>query len=380
MYKIFFISIAIMLSACNVTTGNTNFVTQSTPDTKLAKDFFTEEVKQCGASNITEKNVMFVDDLIGISPLELYSSNSLTVKWNYVGDRVLRLLDMTYKVASDKDARGAKVLIGFMEEAARTELMYDWENWNDIAGKTCWKGPDSKCAYHHPEFASQFISGMLISAVILEEYIEPNQRIVLDKYFAKMYKRFIKPQAFNQWSTGFYAGANGGVGNLAYARWTNDQRLFAKEIKYRTKIIRKHFRKDGWIENNSWRGNRDYWYHTLGLDTVLGYMVIARANGYDLFADQDINSRISASIDKTVLGNKSLVEFSKKGYKGKNHITGKKDARPHLHQEAINLVQFMKKEYNVHITPRQEHFYRQGDQENVSMTVGFNASCYYKSK
>jgi len=380
MRKTLLVAVTMMLSACNVTTGSTNFLSQPKPDTKFASDFFTEEVKQCGMSNVTETNVMFVNKLIGISPLELYSSNSLTVKWNYVGDRVLRLLDMSYKVASDKDARGAKILVNFMEEAARTNLMYDWENWNDIAGQSCWKGPDSKCAYHHPEFASQFIAGMLISAIILEEYIEPNQKIVLDKYFAKMYKRFIKPQAFNQWSTGFYAGAGGGLGNIAYARWTNDKRLLAKEINYRKKIIRKHFRKDGWIENNSWRGNRDYWYHTLAVDTVLGYMIIARANGYDLFKDQDINSRVSASIDKTVLGNKSLEEFSKKGYKGKNHIKGKKDARPHLHQEAVNIVQIMKEEYGVHITPREEHFHRRGNQENISSTIGFNASCYYKSK
>ena len=111
------------------------------------------------------------------------------------------------------------------------------------------------------------------------------------------------------------------------------------------------------------------------------YGTVDELNSYlGLIKDQDINSRVSASIDKTVLGNKSLEEFSKKGYKGKNHIKGKKGARPHLHQEAINIVQFMKEEYGVHITPREEHFRRRGNQENISSTIGFNASCYYKSK
>ena len=69
---------------------------------------------------------------------------------------------MAYKVASEKDQQdGAKILIRLYGRSRQNKFMYDWENWNDIAGKSCWKGPDSKCAYHHPEFASQFIAGML---------------------------------------------------------------------------------------------------------------------------------------------------------------------------------------------------------------------------
>ena len=372
---------SVFLTGCMTTHSayNNNNKHQPAPKVEFAKDFFTEEIKQCGYAKMTTFNVSYADALLYVTPEDLYESGSLTVKWNYIGDKVLRLVDLSYTVASDKDAQGAKVLLNIIEEAANTNLMYNWENWNDIKGKSCWKGPDGKCAYHHPEFTTHFITGILISAIVLEEYITPQQKVTFDKYFAKMYKRFIRPQAFNNWSSGFYANANGGVGNIAYARWTNDEKLFLKEVNYRKKIIRGHFRKDGWIENNSWRGNRDYWYHTLGLDSALGYMLLARANGYDLFKDTDINSRISASIDKTVLGNKSLEEFSKKGYKGKNHVTGKRGARPHMHQESINLVQIMQEEYGVYITPRKQHFSRQHGREKVSSHVGFNASCYYKN-
>lgn len=372
--------IMLILSACNTTT-NAGITFNKTPEyVNFANDFFVDEVKQCGITDLSEDNIYFIDELIGIQPDELYNSNSLTVKWNYIGDRILRLLDMSYYAASNKDEVYAQMILETIEEAADTNLMYNWENWSDVAGQSCWKGPNGKCAYHHPEFATSFISGILISAVILEEYISPEQRVKFDRYFNKMHKRFIKPQAFNNWSTGFYAGSNGGIGNLAYARWTRDSRLFAKEIKYRKKIIKKHFRKDGWIENNSWRGNRDYWYHTLGVDAVLGYMIIARANGVDLFNDPVIGPRIQASIDKTILGNKSLEKFSEKGYKGKNHITGPKNARPHMHQNATNLTKIVEEEYGIYINPRNEHFRRGRTQENVNVHSGFNASCYYKSK
>jgi hypothetical protein len=372
-----------LLSACSVNTSNFPINTSNKTFAEpmvFAEDFFVDEVKSCGASNVNQENLDFIQGLIGIQPDQLYNSNSLTVKWNYIGDRVLRTLDMSYTVASEKNNDDAQKILAIIEKAADTQLFYDWENWNDVAGKSCWRGPDGKCAYHHPEFATQFITGMLISAIVLEEYITPAQKEKFNTYFDKMYKRFIAPQAFNNWSTGFYAGANGGIGNLAYARWTRDTWLFNKEITYRKHIIKKHFKSDGWIENNSWRGNRDYWYHTLGLDTVLGYMIIARSNGIDLFNDKQISSRISASIDKTVLGNQSLEKFSEKGYKGKNHITGSKDARPHMHQEATNLVQIVNNEYGVSIQPRNDHFRRQNGQENVNVHVGFNASCYYSSK
>ena len=367
--------IAVFLSACSMTTQSLSNASQ----TELAEDFFTNKIGSCGKSPVVNANINFVNDLLTVTPNRLYNSSSLTVDWNYIGDRVLRMVDMSYKVASTNDEAGAIKLLGIIEDAADKNKFYDWQNWRDVAGSSCWKGPDSKCAYHHPEFVSQFFAGVLITANVLDEYIWPEQREKFNKYFAKMYKRFIKPQAFNDWSSGFYAGANGGLGNLAYARWTRDTRLFAKEINFRKKIIKKHFRKDGWIENNSWRGNRDYWYHTLAVDTVLGYMLIARANGVDLFNDPVIGPRVYASLEKTVLGNKSLKEFSKKGYKGKNHITGKKDARPHMHQEATNLVLIAKKEYGITIKPRAEHFRRQNGQENVNALIGFNASCYYRS-
>lgn len=372
--KYFLLPIVVLLNACSTTQVITH-----TSQTSFAEDFFVEDIKSCSVYDVNEQNLNFVEDLIGIEPTELYNSNSLTVKWNYIGDRVLRNLGMAYTVASENNQEDAEKLLAMVEQAADTSLFYDWENWQDIAGKSCWKGPDSKCAYHHPEVVSQAFLGMMMTAIVLEEYVTPSQKTKFDNYFKKMYNRFIKPQAFNSWSTGFYAGANGGIANLAYARWTRDQGLFIKEINYRTRIIKKHFREDGWIENNSWRGNRDYWYHTLGVDTVLGYMLIARSNGVDLFNDPIIGLRVRASIDKTILGNQSLEKFSEKGHKGKNHITGAKDARPHMHQEATNLVEIVSREYGIDIKPRSEHFRRQDDQEKVNSLVGFNASCYYSS-
>ena len=71
--------------------------------------------------------------------------------------------------------------------------------------------------------------------------------------------------------------ANGGIGRLAYAHWTNDIQLAKDEFKKRFNQIDRLTLKDGYYNNNSFRGVRALWYHSMGLDNVLGYIAIAKA-------------------------------------------------------------------------------------------------------
>ena len=72
--------IMLILSACNTTT-NAGITFNKTPEyVNFANDFFVDEVKQCGITDLSEDNIYFIDELIGIQPDELYNSNSLTVK------------------------------------------------------------------------------------------------------------------------------------------------------------------------------------------------------------------------------------------------------------------------------------------------------------
>ena len=75
---------------------------------------------------------------------------------------------------------------------------------------------------------------------------------------------------------GFYAMGNGGIPNLVYANWANDKKFAAKEFNFRFKNIEKVFYKDGYINNNSFRGYRGLWYHSYGLNSALGYIYLAK--------------------------------------------------------------------------------------------------------
>ena len=63
----------------------------------------------------------------------------------------------------------------------------------------------------------------------------------------------------------FYQFANGGMTTLTYAAWIGNKKLAAKEINFRFKEISKLFFDDGYINNNSFRGSRAQWYHSLGV-------------------------------------------------------------------------------------------------------------------
>ena len=56
---------------------------------------------------------------------------------------------------------------------------------------------------------------------------------MFNKYIKKMHKKFIEPDAFYDEEQGFYAMGNGGIPNLAFANWSNDKKLAAKEFNFR---------------------------------------------------------------------------------------------------------------------------------------------------
>ena len=76
--------------------------------------------------------------------------------------------------------------------------------------------------------------------------------------------------------------ANGGLSTLVYASWTNNKKLAAKEINHTFNEIDRLFYKDGYINDNSFRGGRGQWYHSYGVDIALGYVYIAKLWGAEV--------------------------------------------------------------------------------------------------
>ena len=105
---------------------------------------------------------------------------------------------------------------------------------------------------------------------------------------------------------GFYAHANGGLGILVYAHWSDNKKLAANEINYRLKRIDHYFMEDGYIKGNSFRGNRSQFYHTYGVNATLGYIWIAKQFGAKV--PENIENKVINSIH---ISNLAIVDREK---------------------------------------------------------------------
>ena len=164
------------------------------------------------------------------------------------------------------------------------------------------------------------------------------QRRIVDNYTRKLHRRYIKPwYAGARRGRGFFQMANGGIGELAYAAWSEDKRLASKTFKRMFKDIRSRFFKDGYINNNSFRGVRGFWYHTYGVNSALA--VIGLAKAWDVGVPKVVTDRVRKSVELINVGVVNLKKFDSRkfsGYRG-NASTNPKDARPHIHQMAIAI-------------------------------------------
>lgn len=345
------------------------------------KDFFVEQInaKECSVGN-KNTNLEWIKDIAQINANKLFAKDtSLTVNHNQLSKRWAELLRITYIAAGDLDKQLAHDIIDILVYIAKAEALLSTST--DTDGQ-CWAGgnKNAKCAYHTPQHTGFAFHAMLYSAIILKEYITSEQKEILDEYFDQAYEKFISPFAIKSLhADGFYEFGDYGLGVLAYAHWTNDKGLAKKEIERRYQSIRRKIESTGYINNNSYRGNRGYWYHTLGANSIYGYAIVARAYGVDFFKDPKLGPDLRAMALKTLEGELDYNKFISKGNRGKNVSKDPKDARLHMHQMAVSLPSIILNEFG--ITVGNNYRYQSlKNAETIDRFIGFNVDCYYNSK
>ena len=202
---------------------------------------------------------------------------------------------------------------------------------------------------------------------------------VIDKYVDGMWKRFMKPTLFQKQDSGFYQFANGGMTTLTYAAWTGNKKLAAKEINFRFKEISKLFFDDGYINNNSFRGTRAQWYHSLGVQSALGYVDIAKLWGAEV--PPKLQKKLTASAELVNLAIVDWDKFRSRKWQAKvRNAAGKELARKFTHQHAFGIAVMMKEVTGVEFDPtrsddRHTSMRMFHVREGIDGITGFNALC-----
>ena len=356
------------------------------------KDFFVDDIRgeACHRHASTSNFDYQWEYISGLSKIDGATFNeegsSLSVKHGELSKRWANLLDLTYHAAATDDAVQSRRIVDLLVHLAEQETLFSTPKLSELAKGKCWKDGNTKakCPTHTTEHASHYFVAFVYSAIVLREHMSDAEEALIDKYIKRSYRDYIRPVArLLEKGSGFYSFAHNGLGILAYANWSNDTRLAKKEIRRTTQIIFRIVNRKGYIDNNSYRGVRAYWYHTSGVHNILAYALVVREHGVDLFKDRKVGPKLKALADATLEGGVDLDKFMSKGSKGtkysKNYSMDPKDARPHMHQMAVSLPMILLREFRVDV-PTAPKYQRLVRHETVDRFVGFNAACYYASK
>ena len=241
----------------------------------------------------------------------------------------------------------AEVMVAWAEAGVMLTTLTDEEISrlkNQGKAESCYGGGKAKgdkpCLSHRPQEAQIYGSTYIQQAYLMKDQFTKEQFQIIDKYIDTLYKKYIEPWALSASgsSVGFFQMADGTVSVLSYLAWKDKPEEAAKWIKRGIKKANKVVYKDGYIHNNSFRGVKDVWYHSKGVNNLLGLYAIAELWGYKEFPKK-LKKKIDKTVDVLNLGLTDVKTYRKRKdpKQLQNHTKEQKDAAYHTHQMAISL-------------------------------------------
>ena len=334
---------------------------------------------------IINDTVEIIEGLIGYDWHADHSanSNSMNVWHQAITVPMNLLMAATHNALSKNIQSEIDTAKNLLIDLAKADTLYDSIGYYAVKKKpACYGGKNdvnAPCWYHEYEFARNVFSNYMITALWLRDELNEQEFKIVNKYIEKMYKKFIKPVELQKQEQGFYATANGGLSILAYASWTNNKKLAAKEINHRFKEMDRLFYEDGYINNNSFRGFKGQWYHSYGVDIALGYVYVAELWGAEL--PTKLQNKLVKASEVVNLAITDWDKFKSRQYIGKNSnaIIDPKNAIKHTHQSAIAIGTLMLEVANVEL--EHDTIYLEKREHKIEMSygidelIGFPAGC-----
>ena len=352
--------------------------------------YYTKEIKSCSAlpSRVKFNNVSTfktIEDVIGYDWAKFHTEtgNSLIVNHDVITvPGKLMLTAIQHAIANNNQANidiGKDLLL----RIAKADTLYNSISYEELQKKPrCWvnNDPDSPCWYHEFEFAGQTFGNFMIAAIYLRSEFNKEELKEMNRYIKKMYKKFLKPIQFKKNDKGFYAMANGGLSTLVYASWTNNKKLAAKEINHTFKEIDRLFYKDGYINDNSFRGGRGQWYHSYGVNIALGYVYIAKLRGAEV--PEKVQSKLVNSakvVNLAITNHDKFAERKNPNGLARNRITNKENTQLHTHQMAIAIDTLMEIVVDIELEhdPKYLQLRKFHTPDGTDDLIGFNPNCIH---
>jgi hypothetical protein len=280
-------------------------------------------------------------------------SNSVDVNHEKHSNRMALLHGtIVYAIVNNKMEEHGPIIAEVMVAWAEAGVMLNtWTN-SEISEmkkqgkvKSCYSGGTNKknttCDSHKPQEVQIFGGQYMQQAYLMKDQFTEEQFKIVDKYIETLWEKYVEPFAtkeLGRGKKGFYQMADGTVSVLSYLAWKDKPEQAAKWFD---KVIAKADRiiyNDGYIHNNSFRGVRDVWYHSQGVNNLLSLYAIAELWGYKQFP-AELKQRIDKTVDVLNLGLTDVKKYRerKDPVPSGNITTDEGHSQYHTHQMAISL-------------------------------------------
>jgi len=367
-----------------------------TKDINFPGKFYTTEITFCKAMKDTPTftdsfSIKKVKGLIGYDWHADWEANSTSMNLQSKRIRVPieALMAGTQNAISNNNQANIDIAKNLLIDLAKADTLYDSIGFYEVKKKPmCYANGDinSPCWFHQYQEAGDVFSNYMINAIWLRDELNEQEFEIVDQYIKKMYVKFLKPieNFLPEW--GYGALANGGTGILSYASWTNNKELAAEEINFRFKEMDSLFYEDGYINNNSFRGYRAQMYHSMGLNSALGYVYIAKLWGAEV--PEELQNKLVKASEVANLAITDYDKFTSRKYNGtqQNAIEDPKNAVKFTHPGAWGIDTLMKIVTGVELEYDAEYVWKrknnglwygaQGKVPNaIDIMIGFNPNC-----
>ncbi len=341
---------SLALSGC-ADGGGSDLATVDHASLHIPKYFYGDSLGTCDTSR-SGRRVTFAD--ASVEPLiatvigydwnadHARNSISLTVHHDKISRPMRSLFAATHAALKAGDSDGIRKALSLVTSIAEADTLLDTMTTAEAAayGEKCYRGrgdTSARCLVHAPQYASIYGGNYLVPAILLKPQMTREQRETVDAYVRELHDRYIRPWADRARSSdrGFYEMANAGIAELAYAAWAEDKKLAARAFNRTFLDIHRKFFEDGYIDNNSFRGVRGLWYHSLGVNAAVTLLGLAEA--WRAPVPAAVRDKIVNATELINVGLRDLEKFDSRsfwGYRG-NASTDPKDARAHIHPMGI---------------------------------------------
>jgi len=259
---------------------------------------------------------------------------------------------IVYAIVNDKMNEHGPIIADVMVAWAEAGVMLNTPTKEEIrklkaqgkVDKLCYGGAKknhkAKCVSHKPHEAQIYGATYMQQAYLMKDHFTEEQFKIIDKYIDTLWTKYVEPWALAELGgdRGFIQMADSTISALSYLAWKNKPEEAAKWINRGIVKADRVIYEDGYIHNSSFRGVRDVWYHSQGVNNLLGLYAIAELWGYKKFPEE-LKQRIDKTVDILNLGLTDVKKYrERKDPSGLgNFTTNKGQAAYHVHQMAISL-------------------------------------------